>query len=220
MKSARGRWATAGSLVAVAILSGCDGHSKPTAISTISATSPSPSASSAAPAASSPVSASASTVPLSSASASPSAASPSPSTSADPSAATETAQKLAAVKVVQEFFAGLNHQTDTGEEGPAIATFTPKCSLCMSEVASLAEGLGGGHTLRGTHLNMVSVDDTFKSAPAIITVFVTESEDAGALLDSNKAIVHSYPSVPPTQLAFQVALDGEKAQIFQIDHVK
>jgi hypothetical protein len=191
------------------LVSGCSGHSRPTAVPVSSVASssrpqgPAPSKNSV------PAVESANPAPVSSASVATSAAA-----STDPSA---EVQKAAAVGVVQAFFAGVNHQTDTGDQAAVIATFTTKCNLCVQEVGSIADQLTGGRTIRGTAYRTLAVNQVWQSAPRIVTVEITVMEAAGELLDARGKVLRTFAATAPARLVFQVALDVAPPTIFQVD---
>ena len=136
--------------------------------------------------------------------------------SAFPSAA---AQIPAAIDTVRRFFDGLNHESDTGDEAPVIATFTTKCNLCGSEVYSLKSLLEGGHTLHGGHLHIVSIDSAFATYTNVVSVRVTETQDSAQQLDAAGKVVHNYPSSPPRQLDFEIETDDAPPKIWQLTRV-
>ncbi len=218
MSGRRGRQLCALALLGMfagATVGGCDSHSKPTAV-------PPPSSAPAPEVSVAPPSVRPSVPPSVSASvASPSVASASSSpivgesalTSAYPSAA---AQIPAAVDVVRKFFDGINHETDTGDEAPAIATFNSQCNLCGSEVFSIKTLLDGGHTIRGGHLHLLSIDSTYQTYATIISVEVTESQDSAQQLDRAGAVIHSFPAAQPTKLDFELQVDKTPPVIWQL----
>ncbi|HXR42244.1 MAG TPA: hypothetical protein VN738_07540 [Acidothermaceae bacterium] len=136
--------------------------------------------------------------------------------SAFPSAA---AQIPAAIDTVRRFFDGLNHESDTGDEAPVIATFTTKCNLCGSEVYSLKSLLEGGHTLHGGHLHIVSIDSAFATYDNVVSIVVTSSEDASDQLDANGTVVHHFDAVPASKLDFELETDDSPPKIWQISRI-
>lgn len=209
------------SVAAVAVLIGvcvasaaCDAHSTPTvptgtpvtASSTSSGTSASRSATSPRPSPS-PLAG------LSSPGVSPSDGVPSALASEYPS---EMTQIPAAIQTVRNFFDGVNHEIDTGDEAAAIATFTPKCQLCGEEVYSLKQLLDGGHTLRGGHLHLLKVDSAAPSYHQAITVTVMSDQDAAQQLDAKGNVVQTFPSAPASKLIFDLELDVSPPKIWML----
>jgi hypothetical protein len=190
--------------VLAAALAGCDSHSKPTAVPPLSSAPTSPGGSSLAP---------------QSRSASPSPALSSPIVgasamdSAFPSAA---AQIPAAIETVRKFFDGVNHEGDTGDEGPAIATFTTKCTLCGSEVFSIKSLLDNGRVLRGGHSHILSVDEAYASYANVVSVIVTSTQDAGDQLDANGNVIQHFTAAPPTKFDFELETDKSPPVIWQL----
>jgi hypothetical protein len=201
--------AIAASAAAAALLAaGCDGHSKPRAVDdpTLSV----PSVIAAPDPTSTPRSTtvpSASTPPLEGESA---------LNSAFPSAAARIPD---AIETVRRFFDGLNHESDTGDEGPVIATFTTKCTLCGSEVYSLKSLLDGGRTLRGGHLHLLSIDSAAATYNSVVSIIVTSSEDASDQLDATGKVVHHFDAQPPTKLDFELNVDVSPPKIWQISRL-
>jgi hypothetical protein len=136
--------------------------------------------------------------------------------SAFPSAA---AQIPAAIDTVRRFFDGLNHESDTGDEAPVIATFTTKCNLCGSEVYNIKSLLDGGHTLRGGHTHIVSIDQAVASYRNVVSVIVTSTEDASDQLDATRKVVQHFNAAPPTQLDFELEVDDSPPKIWQLSRV-
>lgn len=200
--------------VGVAVLgvsaAGCDSHSKPRAVDDPSSSRPLVTAG------------------PSSAGVSPSAVdAPSPSSSplegesalnsAFPSAAARIPDAIATVR---RFFDGINHESDTGDEGPAIATFTTKCNLCGSEVYSIRSLLDGGHKLRGGHTHLVSIDQAFASYGNVVSVVVTSTEDASDQLDATGNIVRQFDAAPPTKFDFELEINDSPPKIWQLTRVE
>lgn len=203
--------------VAVAVLgvAGCDSHSKPF----VATDSPQTSA----PVVSSSGSPSPSAAPGSPTSAPPAPIGPSAQASSLASLAAKYPKAAtavpAAVRVVRTFFDAINHETDTGDESPAMATFSSRCNLCASEVASLGALWQGGHTLRGGHLHLISIDAAYPSQVEVVTIEVTESQDAADQLDAAGKVFRSFPSTPPTKLVFNLELDKLPPVIWQLDRL-
>jgi len=205
-------WVAALSVLTAAGAAGCDSHSKPT-VPTEAPQSPDPVV-----APPSPSSGSAS-VPASSNTAPPVSAPPTTEitgvaalTSAYPSAA---AAEPAAIAVVRQFFDGLNHEIDTGDENAVSATFTSQCVKCIQDVVDIKKELPGGHTLRGAHLHLVSVDVVAPTYATLVRVIVTQAEDGGEELDKNGTTVASFPSSSPLQFAYEVDITKQPPRIVQ-----
>jgi hypothetical protein len=120
---------------------------------------------------------------------------------------------------VRRFFDGLNHETDTGDEAPVVATFTEKCNLCGSEVYNIKSLLDDGHTLRGGHTHLVSVDQSVASYGNIVSVIVTSTEDASDQLDAGGRVIHHFDAAPPTRLDFELEVDDTPPKIWQLSRV-
>jgi hypothetical protein len=124
-----------------------------------------------------------------------------------------------AIETVRRFFDGINHESDTGDEGPVIATFTTKCNLCGSEVVSIKSLLDGGHTLRGGHVHLVSVDSAVATYDNVVSIIVTSSEDASDQLNGNGEVAHHFDAQPPTKLDFELNVDVSPPKIWQISRL-
>jgi hypothetical protein len=125
-----------------------------------------------------------------------------------------------AIETVRRFFDGVNHESDTGDEGPAIATFTTKCNLCGSEVYSIKSLLDGGHTLRGGHLHLLSVDSAAATYGNVVSIIVTSSEDASDQLDATGKVLHHFDAQSPAKLDFELNVDVSPPKIWQISRLK
>jgi len=179
------------------LATGCDTHSKPQAVD--DQTSTGPIASAGPPSASASPSAVASAHRTSSPLAGESALN-----SAFPSAAARIPD---AIQTVRRFFSGLDHEGDTGDEGPVIATFTTKCALCGSEVYNIKSLLDDGHRLRGGHTHLLSVDQAFASYGSVISIVVTSSEDASDQIDATGKVIRHFDAAPPTMFDFELEID-------------
>lgn len=202
-------WAIAAGLLGLLLVAGCDGHSRPRPVeddptSTAPLATGGPSTS----APSSSASATGSARPVS-----PSITGESALNSAFPSAAARIPD---AIETVRRFFDGLNHESDTGDEGPVIATFTTKCNLCGSGVYSLKGLLDGGHTLRGGHIHLLSVNSAVATYSNVVSIDVTESQDSAQQLDSNGRVTQTFPSSPPRHLVFELETDHSPPKIWQL----
>jgi hypothetical protein len=124
-----------------------------------------------------------------------------------------------AIETVRRFFDGLNHEGDTGDEGPVIATFTTKCNLCGSEVFHIKSLLDDGHHLRGGHTHVVSVDQAIATYGNIVSVVVTSTEDASDQLDASGNVVHHFDSAPPTRFDFELEVDDAPPKIWQLSRL-
>ena len=133
--------------------------------------------------------------------------------SAFPSAA---AQIPAAIDTVRRFFDGLNHESDTGDEAPVIATFTTKCNLCGSGVYSIKTLLDGKHTLRGGHVHLLSINSAIATYNNVVSINVTESQDAAQQVDSTGRVVQTFPSSPPRHVIFELETDESPPKIWQL----
>lgn len=205
-------WAIAAGLLGLLLVAGCDSHSRPRPVeddptSTAPLATGGPSTS----APSSSASATGSARPVS-----PSITGESALNSAFPSAAARIPD---AIETVRRFFDGLNHESDTGDEGPVIATFTTKCNLCGSEVYSLKSLLDGGHTLRGGHLHLLSIDSAVATFDSVVSITVTSSEDASDQLDATGNLVHHFDAVPPTKLDFELEVNDSPPKIWQLTRI-
>jgi hypothetical protein len=202
--------ATAAMCAAIAVVgvsaAGCDSHSKPQAVD--HPASPASAATTGSPT----PSASATAVAPSSLSGSP-LAGESALNSAFPSAAARIPD---AIETVRRFFDGINHESDTGDEGPAIATFTTKCSLCGSEVYSIKNLLDGGHKLSGGHLHLLSINSAVATYGNAISIDVTESQDAAQQLDVNGRVVRAFPASLPRHLVIELETDDSPPKIWQL----
>jgi hypothetical protein len=193
--------AIAACVAVVALLAtGCDSHSKPQAVED-DPTSSAPLVTPGAP----------STLVAQSAAAETTVSSPSSAIKGESALASAypiaAAAEPRAVKVVREFFDAMNHETDTGDEQPISKLIQPTCTRCISGVVGIKNLLDGGHTIRGGHVHLLSVDRVYPSYDNIVTVVVTNAEDAGAQVDSKGNVVRSFTAVPPKQLIFDVLID-------------
>jgi hypothetical protein len=136
--------------------------------------------------------------------------------SAFPSAAAKIPD---AIETVRRFFDGINHESDTGDEAPVIATFTTKCNLCGSEVFSIQSLLDGGHKLRGGHLHLLSIDSAAATYDTVVSIVVTSSEEASDQLDASGNVVHHFDAQPPTKLDFELNVDVSPPKIWQISRL-
>jgi len=202
--------ATAAMCAAIAVVgvsaAGCDSHSKPQAVD--HPASPASAATTGSPT----PSASATAVAPSSLSGSP-LAGESALNSAFPSAAARIPD---AIETVRRFFGGINHESDTGDEGPAIATFTTKCSLCGSGVYNIKGLLEGGHKLRGGHVHLLTINSAIATYSNVVSVDVTESQDSAEQTDATGRVVQTFPASPPRHLIFELETDDAPPKIWQL----
>ncbi len=223
----RGSWFRAASALvfaAVVLSAGCDAHSKPIVASPLPSTPVESSGAAPSPAASrvDPPSPAASIVPSLS-----DGVSPSVGASTFPAVPSELASKYPdemakipdAVQTVRNFFDGVNHEIDTGDEAAAIATFTPKCQLCGEEVYSIKQLRDGGYTLRGGHLHLISVDSAAPSYSQVVTVYVTSNEDALQQIDGQGNVVRTIDPAVPTKFVFDLELDVDPPKIWMVTRV-
>jgi hypothetical protein len=133
--------------------------------------------------------------------------------SAFPSAA---AQIPAAIDTVRRFFDGINHETDTGDEARVSASFTSRCSKCVDEVVTLKNLLTDGHTLRGGHVHLTSIDSAYASYSRVITIIATSTQDPGDQLDRNGRVVRHFNGAPPTKFDFELETDTSPPVIWQL----
>jgi hypothetical protein len=121
-----------------------------------------------------------------------------------------------AIETVRRFFDGVNHESDTGDEGPAIATFTTKCNLCGSEVYSIKSLLDGGHTLRGGHLHLLTINGAAATYRDAVSIDVTESQDSADQIDAYGKVVRTFPASTPRHLIFELETDDSPPKIWQL----
>ncbi len=181
LPAARAIAATSAAIAAVVSMAGCDSHSKPQAVlddptSSAPLITAAPPATPATPASRS-ASGSGSVGPTS-----PPLAGESALNSAFPSAAARIPD---AIETVRRFFDGLNHESDTGDEGPVISTFTTKCNLCGSEVYNIKSLLDGGHKLRGGHLHLLTIDSALATYSNVVSIDRHRESGASEQIDSN-----------------------------------
>lgn len=210
LRAARAIAATA-AILAVASVSaaGCDSHSSPRAVDDPTSSAPpvtsAPPSTSVSPSATGSVTSSQS--PL---------AGESALNSAFPSAAARIPD---AIETVRRFFDGINHESDTGDEGPAIATFTTKCNLCGSGVYGIKTLLDGGHKLHGGHLHLLAINSAVATYGNVVSIDVTESQDPAEQTDASGNVVEDFPSTPPTHVIFELETDDSPPKIWQLTRV-
>ena len=200
----------AASAAAIALLTaGCDSQSQPQAVEDLTSSAPlvttGPSRAAVSPTVRSSVSPS-----------SPSLAGESALNSAFPSAAARIPD---AIQTVRRFFDGINHESDTGDEGPVIATFTTKCNLCGSEVYSIETLLDGGHKMNGGYLHVLAINSAVATYGNAVSIDVTESQDAAQQLDAGGRVVRTFPSSAPRHLIFELETDDSPPKIWQLTRV-
>lgn len=210
------RTTAAGFVAAVALLSavgvaGCDSHSKPT-VPTEAPQSPDPVMS---PSASVSTSLTAPAHGPSSAQGSPIVGG-SALASAFPSAA---AAEPAAIAVVRQFFDGVNHEIDTGEENAVTATFSSQCVQCIQGVVDIKNHMSDGHKFRGGHLHLISVDKAVPTYATLVRVIVTQTEDSGSETDAAGNVISNYPSSSAMQFAYEVDISKSPVVIVQLTRV-
>jgi hypothetical protein len=204
-------WAIAVCVAVAALLAGCDSHSKPRAVEDDPSSS-APVVTTGPPPTFTPPTATAD-------SAGPTSA-PITGESALNSTFPSAAAKIPdAIETVRRFFDGINHESDTGDEAPVIATFTTKCNLCGSEVFSIKGLLDGGHKLRGGHLHLLSIESAAATYDTVVSIVVTSSEEASDQLDANGNVVHHFDAQPPTKLDFELNVDVSPPKIWQISRL-
>jgi len=198
--------------VVAVLTTGCDSHSKPRAVegdptTSAPAVTPRPT-----PPSVSPSAAHASvSIPTS-----PPISGESALNSAFPSAAARIPD---AIETVRRFFDGMNHESDTGDEAPAIATFTTKCNLCGSGVYGIKALLDGGHKLRGGHLHLLTINSAVATYDNVVSIDVTEAQDSAEQVDANGKVVQTFPSSPPQHLIFEVDTSASPPKIWQLSRV-
>jgi hypothetical protein len=124
-----------------------------------------------------------------------------------------------AIETVRRFFDGLNHESDTGDEGPVIATFTTKCTLCGSGVYGLKGLLENGRRLHGGHIHLLSVNSAVATYDNVVSIDVTENQDSAQQVDSNGRVVQSFPASPSRHLIFELETDDSPPKIWQLTRV-
>jgi len=134
--------------------------------------------------------------------------------SAYPSA---VAAEPAAIQVVRDFFDGINHEAETGDEASVSKVIYSSCTRCIDEVVNVKKLLDKGHQIRGNRLHLISVDKVVPSYSNIVTVIVTGESDIGEQVDSSGQVTQELASEPPTQLDFEVLVDRTPPLIAQLN---
>jgi hypothetical protein len=124
-----------------------------------------------------------------------------------------------AIETVRRFFDGMNHESDTGDEGPVIATFTTKCNLCGSGVYGIKTLLDGGHKLHGGHLHLLTINSAVATYDNVVSIDVTEDQDSAEQINANGEVVKTFPSSPPRHLIFELDTNESPPKIWQLSRV-
>jgi len=126
----------------------------------------------------------------------------------------------AAVQVVRDFYNGVNHEIDTGDEAPVLKTFQiGACVNCASQVTEIKDMQVNGDTVRGAHLHILSIDQATPLGASTIAVTLTDDQDDGEQLDAKGNLIKAIDAIPPTRLVFIVAIDKSDPVIFDVQSV-
>ena len=137
--------------------------------------------------------------------------------SAYPSA---VAAEPAAIQVVRDFYEGINHEIDTGDETAVSKVIDPACTQCITEVVNVKNLLDGAHHIRNGHLHIVSVDKVYPSYSNVVSVIITGTADASDQVDAGGKVVQSFAAVPPTQVVFDILIDRSPPVIGLLTRVR
>jgi len=118
------------------------------------------------------------------------------------------AQIPAAVQVVRAFFDGLNYEIDNkGDESRAARTFNTECSNCVATVSKIHDLFVGGHSLRGGHYHLKSVDRSYPTDQTHVAIEITDYAGPGQQVDSSGHVTREFSGAKPTRLVFYVTVN-------------
>jgi hypothetical protein len=120
---------------------------------------------------------------------------------------------------VRAFFDGLNQEVTTGDDSAVVATYGAHCGLCATQVLQIKAAMAGGRTLRGDLFHVLSIDSARASSGNLVSVVVTETQDAGQQVDARGTVLQSFPAFGPTKLDFEVATDSSPPRIWLVGQV-